>query len=161
MDLLKVPKASENMDEATLGRWLKQEGEPVAEGEAVLELITDKAEFELPAEKKGILLKRYAAEHSILPVGFVLAAIGAPGESPPDDVEALNAKLLAARDPLKDVSVNKGALQTADANVRATPKARKLAKEKGVSLGDVARMTGGGKILDDKDVERYLARENG
>ncbi|HHX39050.1 MAG TPA: hypothetical protein GX715_03725, partial [Armatimonadetes bacterium] len=83
------------MKEATVGRWLKSEGEPVAEGEPLVELITDKITFELEATGSGILRQAYFREKSVVPVGCTLAALGDSTEALPD-IEAENRERIAA-----------------------------------------------------------------
>lgn len=74
--LLRVPKLYENMDEATVGEWLVQEGELVNEGQLIVELITDKRTEQIPTTKAGRLLSIIAREKSVVPVGYILAVIG-------------------------------------------------------------------------------------
>lgn len=64
-------------------RWLKQEGDAVQAGEAVVELETDKVSYELESPATGTLLKIFVAESSQVPVGGQLCQIGPAGESAP------------------------------------------------------------------------------
>jgi tetratricopeptide (TPR) repeat protein len=75
-----LPELGENDKEATVARWLKQEGDRIAEGESVVEVETDKVTIEIEAQGAGILLKIEAAEGQTVPVGALLAYIGQPGE---------------------------------------------------------------------------------
>src|SRR5215472_10853591 len=71
------------MESGTIVRWLKSEGEPVAKGEPLFELDTDKVTQEVEAEASGVLLKIAVAEGEV-PVGKTVAFIGTAGEDVPD-----------------------------------------------------------------------------
>ena len=78
-----VPALGESIVEATVGRWLKGEGEPVEEGEPLVELETDKVNVEVPASQSGVLERILQPEGATVAVGDVLAVIGArEGEAP-------------------------------------------------------------------------------
>ena len=178
-----VPQAFENMEEATLGAWRKREGDLARPGDALCELITEKTTFDLPAEFEGeqTLLHLAASEKSVLPVGSVLALVG-PSSTSPDDLQvaieaaardnaALQQKRAAsAPDEAPALSVPSlsvpGASPSgapastsgaAGARLRATPAARRAAKELGVELEDVARQSPG-KVLSEDDVRTFAAR---
>lgn len=164
-----IPQAFENMEEATIGKWLRQEGEAVRENDALCELITEKTTFDLPAEnvpQGEIVLRRIVAtEKSIVPVGYCIAILGEAGEELPE-VDADNAALLANRqvsgseDALKvDVDVPRLEVRapggaSAGSRVRATPAARRAAKDKGVAIEDVAAAFPG-KVLTEEDVAAF------
>lgn len=160
MTLVEMPRANENLTEATLDRWLVSEGSPVAESQPLCEIITDKAKFELPAPAAGVLLKRCAHERSVLPVGYVLCVLGAAGDVLPADLDKKNEALLAAHKGLvtqtgaAPTAIDPAAMGAASA-VRATPAARRVAKELGVDLAAVAealKLTG---PVNEKDVRAY------
>ena len=155
MYLLRMPKADENMAEGTVARWLFEEGAEVAKDQDVVECVADKGEFMVYSEEPGTLLRIYAPEQSVVPVGYVLAAIGGADEALPG-VESENAALVArSREKLTatgDLTVKRGE------RVRATPAARRLAKELGVSLADVASGLGG-KLVREGDVRAFVDRE--
>jgi pyruvate dehydrogenase E2 component (dihydrolipoamide acetyltransferase) len=151
-----MPKADENMAEGTVLRWLVGPGAEVGEGEDVVECVADKGEFTVWAEEAGTVVKTFAPEQSVVPVGYVLAAIGGPGEPVPD-VESENASILArAREELKATAAG-GAF--APERVRATPAARALAKEKGVTLARVAEALAG-RIVREADVRDFLEKRD-
>ncbi len=93
MEILKVPKLNENMDAAMVGPWAKTVGERVNPGDIIVELVTDKAAFELQAEEEGVLRISAAPEKSTVPVGYVLAVIAKANEVIPDH-ETENAALM-------------------------------------------------------------------
>src|ERR1700761_324804 len=77
---IKVPPVGESITEVTLSSWLKKDGDTVAMDEAIAELESDKATFELTAEKAGVL-KTIAKEGDVLPIGAVVCTIEGVGSS--------------------------------------------------------------------------------
>src|ERR671933_186585 len=77
-----MPKMGDAMEEVTLLKWLKNEGDTVAEGDAIAEIETDKVTLELTAENAGTLARRIAQEGQSVPVGQPIAMIAGEGESP-------------------------------------------------------------------------------
>jgi 2-oxoglutarate dehydrogenase E2 component (dihydrolipoamide succinyltransferase) len=90
---IKVPSLGESVTEATVARWLKQPGEPVAQDEPVVELETDKVNIEVPAPAAGTLTAVVAAEGTSLPVGGVLGTIGEAAVMPAAKPTPLEATL--------------------------------------------------------------------
>lgn len=78
---IKMPQLGLTMEEGTVARWLKKEGERVSAGEAVAEITTDKLTSEVISEQEGVLLRIVAQEGDDIPVKGLLGYIGAPGES--------------------------------------------------------------------------------
>lgn len=173
-ELLRIEKWAENLEEVTLGRWLKGEGEVVEAGEGICEIITEKVTFEYESPMSGVLLRVYAPEKSVMPVGYAFAFVGRPGEQPPDGVEVENQRLadahLAQTRLSLDLAVERmvgGAPEAAGTvaeeyaagagRVRAAPAARRLAREHGLSLAQVAQWLGEERPVSAEDVERYLA----
>ncbi|BES64602.1 dihydrolipoyl dehydrogenase [Gottschalkiaceae bacterium SANA] len=87
-----MPKAGMAMDEGTIVRWYKEIGDPIEQGEAVLEILTDKVNMDVEAEASGVLLVQLAKEGDVLPVFTVIGFIGAEGE----EVSAAQAAVSAA-----------------------------------------------------------------
>jgi len=144
---------SENMEEGTVGHWHKAEGDTVQEGDLLVEIVTEKATFELEAESSGILRRIYAPEKSVVPVGYVLAVIGDADEDIPDASER-NAALMAKRQQTLQPATSGPSSGPADAprRVRATPAARRAAKEAGVEIAQVAAQKGRG-VVTEADVQ--------
>ncbi|HEY3323384.1 MAG TPA: biotin/lipoyl-containing protein [Planctomycetota bacterium] len=167
MTNVEMPKANENMTEATLERWLVKEGQPVAKDQGLCEIITDKAKFEMPSPAAGQILKILGPERAVLPVGYVMCVVGAPGEVPPADLAARNDALLASHRAAATAIPSVGGAattQSAGSNVsggavRATPAARRLAKEQGVDLADVVRVLNLTAPVNEKDIKAYLERK--
>jgi pyruvate dehydrogenase E2 component (dihydrolipoamide acetyltransferase) len=80
MPIVIMPKMGDAMEEGTLLKWLKNEGDEVAVGDPLAEIETDKVTLELEADTAGTLTQRLAAEGDSVPVGNPIATIGAPGE---------------------------------------------------------------------------------
>lgn len=136
---IKVPKISANVTDATLTAWYKKEGESIKKGEPLLELTTEKAAFEIESPCNGILRKIFAAEKSVLPEGYVLALLGGEADLLPD-VESFNSRLMSEyRESLRGGESQSGTFsRKQEKRVRATPSARRAAREKGIDLEAVA-----------------------
>ncbi|MBM4081020.1 MAG: hypothetical protein FJ278_15045 [Planctomycetes bacterium] len=156
---VRFPKVDANVLEGQVGKWLKKEGDAIAKGEPLVELITDKANFELPAEAAGTLRKILSHEKSVIPVGYVMAILGDGAEEMPDvtaENEALLVKHreLAALGKLPSRVVKP--LAEKKARVRATPAARRIAKEAGIDLADVP-LSDANQIVTEEVVQQFLA----
>jgi len=172
MELVRLPKAAENVTESTVVAWLVAEGDHVEAEEPIVEMVNEKAEFEIWPLTSGTVLRITAARNSTVPVGYILAAVGSPGDEVPD-IEAENERILAkareetasgatvAGGAASDVSRAPGGAGVLSSRVRATPAARRLAKERGVELGDVKAALGIDRAVTVEDVEAHLASGSG
>ena len=79
-----MPKFGQTVEESSIQRWLKQEGDSVSNGEILFEIETDKAVLEVPSFSEGTLLKILAPEGSTVPVLTTVAYVGDPGEKIPE-----------------------------------------------------------------------------
>jgi len=142
-----MPALEMAQDSGKLVSWLKQEGERVRKGEMLLEVETDKAVVEVEAAADGILAGVTAKPGDVVHVGHTIAWLVQPGEAPPAAVSQPAAAASAAvASPMAAVS---SVSTPARGAARISPKARRLAQEKGV---DISRLTGsgpGGEILAD------------
>jgi len=130
-----MPKSGMAMETGKIIRWLKNEGDRVEAGEPLLEIETDKVSMEIEAVDSGVLLKILAHEGDDVPVTRAIAYIGEPGEELPEEAvkEETSKEIKAAAAS----ATNIGALKTSDERVPATPAAKRIAKEKGISLKDI------------------------
>ena len=144
-----MPQMGYDMQEGTLVRWLKQEGEEIARGEAIAEIETDKAVIEMEAYATGVVLKTVVAEGSTVPVGEVVAFIGSPGEPVPEVEAAAAPQAEAAPEPEAAAEPTEAAAAPASGPVRASPVARRLAEEKGIDLASVTGSGPNGRITRD------------
>src|ERR1043166_8875892 len=161
---------SPTMEEGRLVKWTKKEGDAVKSGETLAEVETDKAVMELVARADGQLLKVMVKEGTTVPVGNVVAWIGKPGEkvdgagsqtagTGSQESGAGAAKPAPAADPARAPAPAAAAPTTApvvaqaDATrVKASPLARRIAKESGVDLKLVQGSGPGGRVIK-RDVE--------
>ena len=129
--------------------WLKKEGDTVAKGEPLLEVETDKAVMEIESPGDGILAGVKIAAGTEVPVGRTIAWIVRPGEAPPaDEVVAESGRKTTAPPVASAASVNQTfAAESTSRTIRISPKARRLASERGVDLTDVRGSGAGGEIL--------------
>ena len=162
MQPVEMPKANENLLEATLSHWLVKEGQQVKADEALCVIITDKATFDMPSPAAGTIRKIIAPEKALLPVGYVRCALGEPNEAVPADYELQNAKVLeahklAALAPTSTESAGAPAAapMISGDKVRATPAARRVAKELNVDLAEVAKALNLSGPVNEKDVKAY------
>jgi pyruvate dehydrogenase E2 component (dihydrolipoamide acetyltransferase) len=160
---IRIDRLDANIEEITVGTWRKAPGDRVAVGEPVVEIITDKITFEYESEAAGVLRVIVAPEKSVVPVHYVIGVVAEPDEALPD-YEAHNTELLARLRQGVNVHVAVGlapasaevAAAAAD-KVRATPAARRRARELSVDLAEVARTVEG--PVQAADVERFASGE--
>ena len=147
-----LPQWGMEMQDGTIVRWLKQEGDTVAEGEPIVEVETAKLQTELESTASGILSRIVAQEGQIVPIRGVLCVIAEPGE------EVAQAAAPAASPATTDVSqtVSPEPVEgRADRGVQVVPAARRLARERGVDLASV-RGSGPNRRILLADVEAAL-----
>lgn len=152
-----MPQMGFDMQEGTVARWVKKEGEQVARGEPVVEVETDKATVEVEAFASGVLRKIVVSEGTTVPVGQVIGFIAEPDEEIPEITVAVKPP---TAEPPKEV-VERGAETTArvaEERVVASPVARRMAEEKGMDLRQIKGTGPGGRITKD-DVLAYEAKE--
>lgn len=129
--------------------WLKKEGESVSKGEPLLEIETDKAVMEIESPAAGVLAGIRAQPGTEVPVGQTIAWIVGPGETPPSEETAAisgrksTASGVKAATPSPSAPTNAAAIHSA----KISPKARRLATERGIDLGMVHGSGPGGEIL--------------
>ena len=153
---VRLPDLGEGIDDAIISRWLVQEGEPIKEGDPLVEIATDKVDTEMPAPASGVLLKIVADEGGLIPSGALLGYIGeageeiptvsdvdsAPASTPETESEPVEAETIAAQET--DAQVVASNEQVADLN--ASPVAKRVAADKGIALDSVTGTGMGGRI---------------
>lgn len=154
----RFPKIDANIEEATVTRWCKREGAPVRKGDILLELTTDKGVVELEATHAGVLRRILATENSTVPVGYILALIGDAAEALPDVVPANQALLEQHRQASGHKARPTVAAAPGKDHVRATPAARRLAREKGIDLAAVQKALGV-EVVNERALEEFLVRK--
>ncbi len=136
-----MPALELTQDTGKLVAWRKSEGEPVAKGEVLLEVETDKAVVEIEAAADGILAGVKAVAGDIVPVGKTIAWIISPGETPPSEDaprDSVKSSVAARMQPAHSAL---DAAESSSRGARISPKARRLAREHNI---DIARVHGTG-----------------
>ncbi len=157
---IKLDALYPEMEEATIGKWLVIAGDVVASGQPIAELITDKVVYEFPSKVDGTMLEILLAEKSTAPVGVTLAIIGAAGEAADTAaMRAENGQLITARETMLNTlhlatsaaPVVSAPSPSASNAIRATPAARRIARERNIDLSTV-KGTGPGGMITEKDL---------
>jgi len=144
-----MPKLGETMEEGEIIKWLKEEGEKVEKGEPLLEIATDKANMEVESPETGYLRKIVAKEGEKVPVTEIIAYLT---DSMEEEIPSVEGKA--------EVIQGKRESETAfeekrEERVKASPLARKLARERGIDLTKIRGTGPGGRIVKE-DVLRAL-----
>jgi 2-oxoglutarate dehydrogenase E2 component (dihydrolipoamide succinyltransferase) len=149
MSSIKVPPLGESIVEATISRWLKNEGDAVAPGESLVELETDKITVDVPAMSNGVLKKRFKAEGDVVHIDDILAEIeeGATATSKPAPASArapapVNAQPGEPTPKAPDTPKPSMPVAPPQENARVSPAAARTAAERGI---DAATLTGTGR----------------
>jgi pyruvate dehydrogenase E2 component (dihydrolipoamide acetyltransferase) len=167
--LIDMPKLSDTMTVGTLVKWLKNEGDPVSNGDMIAEVETDKATMEVECFDEGVLIKQYCEVGDEVLVGGPIAAIGEAGESAPEASTAASTKEQEApkeevKDPVTseklvspseapaeklEPEATKAAVPTAanGERIKASPLAKKIATEKGIDLSTIRGSGPNGRIV--------------
>jgi pyruvate dehydrogenase E2 component (dihydrolipoamide acetyltransferase) len=160
-----MPRLSDSMEEGTILRWLKAAGDEVKRGDELVEIETDKANMTYEADQDGVL-EIVAQEGDTLPIGEVIARIGGNGAAPAEKTEKAPAEQeQAEQEQAAEVPVGVAAAPAeaqpsaparapSDGNgrVKASPVARRMARELGLDLSGVTGTGPGGRIVK-SDVE--------
>lgn len=184
-DYIVMPKLGFDMREGVLNTWLKEVGEEVQKGDVVAEIESDKATLELESQVSGVLLKYLAEAGDVVPVGANVAIVGEEGEDvsgltgdgeeqmpdvvQPEEAVAEEPRLQRAPEAAARPSTDGGAMPATEESeaaaideaypdgVKATPVARRVAREHDVDLRQVSGSGPEGRIRK-ADVEAYLER---
>jgi pyruvate dehydrogenase E2 component (dihydrolipoyllysine-residue acetyltransferase) len=137
-----MPRLSDSMEEGTIVRWLKHDGERVSEGEPLAEVETDKATVTFDAEAGGTL-RILVGEGETVPIGRPIARIGEAAPAEPSELAqpVQPAEPAAPTEPAERVS------RAANGRPKASPLARRLARESGVELSQLSGSGPGGRIV--------------
>lgn len=169
---LTMPRLSDTMEEGTLGRWLKQEGDSITRGEIIAEIQTDKANMELEAFENGVLEEILVQEGETVPVGERIAVIGdgsgkrsaerettsgakgvqqAQEEPVPEQTAPVEQPTQPAPEPATEQS--EPVATGSQGRLKSSPMARRLAQEFGLDLSQI-RGTGPNGRIKKEDVEK-------
>lgn len=170
---VEMPKLSDTMEEGVIAKWNVKEGDKVESGDIIAEVETDKATMEVEVFDDGTILKILADEGDAVPLGNLMAVIGEEGEdiseileeaksgdstdestTEESSSEAESKEEEKDYDPVFDDLDEKGNGQADDGRIKASPLARKMAEEQGISLSNVKGSGPQGRIIK-RDIEGY------
>lgn len=182
VEVITMPRLSDTMEEGTVAKWNKKVGDPVNEGDILAEIETDKATMEFESFYSGTLLYIGLEEGQSAAVDSVLAAIGKEGTDPEavkaaiasstvsvSQAEEPKAELVAAavpeqkQTPKPELAVAQSPIvanENHNGRLIASPLAKKLAEEKGISLQQVKGSGDGGRIIK-RDIENFKGSAGG
>jgi len=170
-----MPKMGDAMEEGTLVKWLKSEGDEVSEGDAIAEIETDKVTMELEAEDSGTLAQLIADEGQDIPVGEAIAFIQGEGEEVPErdgqaeeaggaeEAEGAEGSGEAQAATATEAPEEEGGAREqqtdgrADGRFRASPIVRRLAQENDLDLSRIEGTGPAGRIVE-RDVRAAMER---
>jgi pyruvate dehydrogenase E2 component (dihydrolipoamide acetyltransferase) len=167
-ETINMPKLGFDMAEGTLVRWVKKTGESVKKGEVLAEIETDKATVEVESSASGIVRKLLVDEGAVVPVNSPIAVVGtaeekieevAPQASQPSKVESQPAPVAqpSTDSPIPATSSNtapvvEAAPVTTDGSIKASPLAKKIARDQSLNLANINGSGPGGRIVR-RDIE--------
>lgn len=180
-EIVRMPKLSDTMTEGTVSRWLKKVGDKVKSGEILAEIDSDKATMEFESFYDGVLLYIGIPDKKSAPINAILAIIGKPGEDISKILEEEKTKSQKSqvisqketatakpeanstsqkKEPVVERKVEQAVTTSTISHqpstiIKASPLAKKLAKEKNLRISLIAGSGGEGRITK-KDIENYL-----
>ena len=175
MDIVRMPKLSDTMTDGTVSKWLKKVGDKVKSGEILAEIDSDKATMEFESFYDGTLLYIGTPDKKSAPVDSILAIIGKEGEDVSKILEAeknkvpAKAEVKAEKKEERNIEIRKEAVAekkvaqsverpvsfSSDSIIKASPLAKKLAKEKNLKLSLIGGSGDDGRVTK-RDIENYL-----
>lgn len=161
-----LPMLGQTMEEGTITKWFKKEGEKVKKGEPLLEVMTDKANMEVEAPVSGVLRKIVAQPDQTVPVMDMIGIIGTADEPIDDLLKGDDAPKTAAPAEktveIAPAAASEPVVESDSDRIRISPRARKVAGEQGVPIEALAgRGTGPEGRIVEKDVLAYAAASGG
>jgi len=171
-EIVRMPRLSDTMTEGTVAKWHKKVGDPISEGDLLAEIETDKATMEFESFQEGVLLHIGVQEASTAPVDCILAILGEEGEDVSAVIEADAAPVIEEKveepkqvkketsdkvDSIETPKVSSPVVElspsvvvsksTSNGRVKASPLAKRLAKEKGVDISLISGSGEGGRVV--------------
>jgi 2-oxoglutarate dehydrogenase E2 component (dihydrolipoamide succinyltransferase) len=156
-----MPKMGESVIEATITKWLKNEGDHITEDEPICEIATDKVDSEIPSPVEGVLKKILFKENDVVAVGEVIAVIIMDGEDTGEEEE----QAVHEKENKPDTAKDKPQVQTKDEPKTETqptrfysPLVKSIAKEEKIEMAELESISGTGKDgrLTKDDLLKYL-----
>lgn len=147
-----MPQLASTMEKATIVQWLKQVGDEITEGEPIIEITTDKVDVEVESPATGVLLKILVKPGDEVPVKEPVAIVGRTGEAVGDVSNVVTATApQTAETPREETIQEKPA-----GRIFASPRARRMAKEAGISIAGVTGTGPRGRIVS-QDVKKFIS----
>ena len=159
-ETISMPKLGFDMAEGLLVRWVKQVGETINKGDVLAEIETDKATVEVESSATGVVLQLIVDQGTMVPVNAPIAIVGKAGEVISEQKaeggkQKVDEKPALQTQPIVD-SVSQSVASADGAPVKASPLAKKIARDQKVDLSHVQGTGPGGRIVR-KDIEKALA----
>ena len=168
VEIVKMPRLSDTMEEGTVATWLKKVGDEVEEGDILAEIETDKATMEFESFYSGTLLYVGINEGETAPVDSVLAVIGpkgtdvdavlSAGSGSGSEEESAPAEAKKAEAPSSNGQESAPIAANDGQRIFASPLAKKIAQDRGINLEDVKGSGDQGRIIK-KDIEEYQPKQ--
>ena len=168
VEIVKMPRLSDTMEEGTVATWLKKVGDEVEEGDILAEIETDKATMEFESFYAGTLLYVGINEGETAPVDSVLAVIGpkgtdvdavlSAGSGSDSEEESAPAEAKKAEAPSSNGQESAPIAANDGQRIFASPLAKKIAQDRGINLEDVKGSGDQGRIIK-KDIEEYQPKQ--
>jgi 2-oxoisovalerate dehydrogenase E2 component (dihydrolipoyl transacylase) len=154
MASVKMPQLGESITEGTIAKWLKKPGDQVKKYEALVEVITDKVNAEVPAPLAGVLREIKVKEGATVTVGTEIAVIEESAGA-----TAAASKPAASEPPAAEISAPSANGGSQEGRTRLSPAVRALIDQHGISDAELGRISGsgGGGRISKRDVEEYVA----
>ncbi len=162
-----MPKMGESIIEATITKWLKNEGDRLEEDDTIVEIATDKVDSEIPSPVEGTLVKTLFNEGDVVPVGTVIALIETDGEGENVEETATATGAIPAvavvpeEEPVRPSNNEEAAKQDATQSTRFySPLVKSIAKNENIVLAELENIPGSGKDgrVTKRDVLAYLEK---
>lgn len=170
-ETINMPKLGFDMAEGTLVRWVKQVGDNINKGDVLAEIETDKATVEVESPASGVVLQHIVEQGAVVPVNAPIAIVGAAGEKVNTQSATTNQKVedektktetppqfsgKADSVPPTFSSSKTSAISGQPSGVKASPLAKKIAKDNNLNLASIQGTGPGGRVVK-KDVEFALS----
>ena len=163
MSEIRMPKMGDGMEEGTILRWFKKEGDVIAAEEPIAEIETDKANVEIPAEESGVLTRILVPEGQTVPVGAVIAVVASSGQdtsSAEAAPQATRSEAPSTDEPSPQVSspptrTPRAVGEPEAERVKASPLARRMARELNIDLANIRGTGPGGRVVE-RDITAFV-----
>lgn len=162
-ETINMPKLGFDMAEGLLVRWVKQVGETINKGDVLAEIETDKATVEVESSASGVVLQLIAEQGTMVPVNAPIAVVGAEGEkvdapaaAPVESGKQKAEEKPASQTPPASAQTTQASASTDGGPVKASPLARKIARDNNINLAQLQGSGPNGRIVR-KDVESALS----